>query len=195
MLWLDAQNHFCGFVQFYCIPKFHFYIWTILFDISCRVFGYSCCAFGFHNRLLRLNTIISSILFRSESKLIHFFESRFLDESEVIHSRAIGRIWGIFRFCGQNESSVDSHRWVKCFGESMIDSLWEICKSILILILIAFVLGADVFCKHSVWISTNAFLGCPPNPRCCSCVTIVTLMTLVTLFWGYPYTISQIQRH
>ena len=26
-------------------------------------------------------------------------------------------------------------------------------------------------------------------------MTIVTLMTLVTLFWGYPFTISQIQRH
>ena len=85
-LWLDAQNCFCGFVQFCCIPKFHFYIWTILFDIFCLVFGYSCCAFGFHNRLLRLNTIISSIFFRSESELIHFFESRFLDESQVIHS-------------------------------------------------------------------------------------------------------------
>ena len=37
--------------------------------------------------------------------------------------------------------------------------------------------------------------GVYPRPPRCSCVTIVTLMTLVTLFWGYPYTISQIQRH
>ena len=42
--------------------------------------------------------------------------------------------------------------------------------------------GASVFCKHSVWISTNAFLGCTPDPRQHPCVTIVTLMTLVTLF-------------
>ena len=38
-----------------------------------------------------------------------------------------------------------------------------------------------MFCQHSVWISTNAFLVYPRPPRC-SCVTIVTLMTLVTLF-------------
>ena len=37
--------------------------------------------------------------------------------------------------------------------------------------------------------------GVFPRPPRCSCVTIVTLMTLVTLFWGYPYTTSQIQRH
>ena len=52
-----------------------------------------------------------------------------------------------------------------------------------------------MFCKHSVWISTNAFLGRTPDPRHSSCVTIVTLMTLVTLFLGHPYTISRIQRH
>nr|DAM08236.1 MAG TPA: hypothetical protein [Caudoviricetes sp.] len=39
------------------------------------------------------------------------------------------------------------------------------------------------------------FWGCTPVPRHSSCVTIVTQMTLMTLFWGYPYTISQIQRH
>ena len=55
--------------------------------------------------------------------------------------------------------------------------------------------GVDVFCKHSMWSSTCTFLGCPPDPRHSSCVTIVTQMTLMTLFWGYPYTISQIQRH
>ena len=31
-----------------------------------------------------------------------------------------------------------------------------------------------MFCKHSVWISTNVFLGCTPDPRR-SCVTMATV--------------------
>ena len=81
------------------------------------------------------------------------------------------------------------------FSESMVDSLWEVYEFVWVSGLVVLVLGVDVFCKHSVWISTNAFLGCTPDPRHSSCVTIVTLMTLVTLFLGYPYTISRIQRH
>ena len=90
--------------------------------------------------------------------MIHFFESRFLNESKLIHS---GEYTDLYGYMG----------WVLSF------------------------LGVDVFCKHSVWISTNAFLGCTPDPRQHPCVTLVTLMTLVTLFLGYPYTISRIQRH
>ena len=30
--------------------------------------------------------------------------------------------------------------------------------------MIALALGRNMFCKHSVWISTNAFLGCTPDP-------------------------------
>ena len=77
--------------------------------------------------------------------MIHFFESRFLDESEVIHSG------GIYEFV-----------WVSG--------------------LIALVLDRDVFCKHSMWISTCTFLGVCPRPPAQPRVTIVTQMTLVTLF-------------
>ena len=56
-----------------------------------------------------------SRLYQSESELIHFFESKFLDESEVIHSGDSDCIWGNFCFCGQSESDTDSLRRVKCF--------------------------------------------------------------------------------
>jgi len=50
-----------------------------------------------------------------ESELIHFFESRFLNESKLIHSGTIGWIFATFRFCGQSESIIDSLRRVKYF--------------------------------------------------------------------------------
>ena len=47
----------------------------------------------------------------------------------------------------------------------MVALLWGIYEFVYVSGLIAAVLGVDMFCKHSVWISTNAFLGCPPDPR------------------------------
>ena len=67
-----------------------------------------------------------------ESELIHFFESRFLNESKLIHSGAIGWIFATFRFCGQSES--------------IIDSLWGIYGFVWASGLFVTVLGVDVFC-------------------------------------------------
>ena len=77
--------------------------------------------------------IKSSSFVQSESELIHFFESRFLDESKLIHS-------GVY-------TNLYAH------------PLWLPPPA----------LSGNMFCKHSVWISTNAFLGCPPDPRHISC--------------------------
>ena len=50
------------------------------------------------------------------------------------------------------------------FSESTVDSLWGIYGFVWASNLIVTVLGVDMFCKHSVWISTNAFLGNPQTP-------------------------------
>ena len=96
-------------------------------------------------------------LYQSESELIHFFESRFLDESEVIHSWECTNLY------------VCRVRFPSFWGRRvLLAQRLDIHKRI-----------SGVF----------------PRPPRCSCVTIVTQMTLMTLVWGYPYTISQIQRH
>ena len=96
-------------------------------------------------------------LYQSESELIHFFESRFLDESEVIHS-------------------------------------WECTNLYVCRVRFPSFWGRRVLLAQHVVIHMH-ISGVYPRPPRCSCVTIVTQMTLMTLFWGYPYTISQIQRH
>ena len=90
-------------------------------------------------------------------------------------------------FCGKFSNQVDAFRcrflpvvqivsllkeWirtdslfrVKIFGWIRSDSLWSIYEFIWVSDLIVTVLGVDVFCKHSVWISTNAFSGVSPRP-------------------------------
>ena len=103
-------------------------------------------------------------------------------ESEVIHSEAIGRIWGVFAFVGKVNQALIHSDESNIFSESAVDSLWEMYKFVWVSGLIAIVLGVDVFCMHSMWISTCTFLGRTPDPRHSSFVTIVTQMTLVTLF-------------
>ena len=69
----------------------------------------------------------------------------------MIHSWAIGRIQGEFRFCGQ--------------GESTVDSIWEIYDFVRASGWVAIVSWRNVFCKHSVWISTTHFWGEPQTPE------------------------------
>ena len=73
----------------------------------------------------------------------------------MIHSWAIGRIQGEFRFCGQ--------------GESTVDSIWEIYDFVRASGWVAIVSWRNVFCKHSVWISTTHFGVNPKPPRLRKC--------------------------
>ena len=87
-----------------------------------------------HHNAYRIQEMPShnSSTWENESELIHFFVSRILDESKLIHSGAYTNLYGC--------------------------PVW-----------LSPLLGVGAFCKHSVWISTNAFLGCPPDPRHISC--------------------------
>ena len=73
----------------------------------------------------------------------------------MIHSWAIGRIQGEFRFCGQ--------------GESTVDSLWETYDFVRASGWVAIVSWRNVFCKHSVWISTTHFWDEPQPPAVEKC--------------------------
>ena len=59
---------------------------------------------------------------------------------------------------------TDSLYRVKIFGWITGDSLWGYTNLYGHLGWVLSFLGVDVFCKHSVWISTNAFLGNPQTP-------------------------------
>ena len=61
-----------------------------------------------------------------ESELIHFFESRFLDESKLIHSGAIGWVLRHFAFVGKVNLSLIHSDELNIFSESTVDSLWGI---------------------------------------------------------------------
>ena len=69
----------------------------------------------------------------------------------MIHPLAIGWIQGKFRFCGQ--------------GESTVDSFWEIYDFVRASGWVAIVSWRNVFCKHSVWISTTHFWDEPQTPE------------------------------
>ena len=73
----------------------------------------------------------------------------------MIHSWAIGRIQGEFRFCGQ--------------GESTVDSFWEIYDFVRASGWVAIASWRNVFCKHSVWISTTHFWDEPQPPAVEKC--------------------------
>ena len=73
----------------------------------------------------------------------------------MIHSWAIGWIQGEFRFCGQ--------------GESTVDSFWEIYDFVRASGWVAIASWRNVFCKHSVWISTTHFWDEPQPPAVEKC--------------------------
>ena len=72
----------------------------------------------------------------------------------MIHSWAIGRIQGEFRFCGQ--------------GESTVDSFWEIYDFVRASGWGAIVSWRNVFCKHGRSVATGQPAekptGTAPNP-------------------------------
>ena len=78
----------------------------------------------------------------SESEVIHFFESRFLDESELIHSGDPG--W-MGAFVGNVNQTLIHSDESNAFSESTVDSLWGIYEFVCVSGLIAPALGGDMF--------------------------------------------------
>ena len=92
----------------------------------------------------------------------------------MIHSWAIGRIQGEFRFCGQ--------------GESTVDSLWETYDFVRASGWVAIVCWRNMFCKHSVWISTTHFWGEPQTPAVEKCYDFLNYSHFpLTGWWALYY--------
>ena len=87
----------------------------------------------------------------------------------MIHSWAIGRIQGAFRFCGQ--------------GESTVNSLWKIYDFVRASGWVAIVSWRNVFCKHSVWISTTHFWGEPQTPAVEKCYDFLNFGQFLLTGW------------
>ena len=64
----------------------------------------------------------------------------------MIHSGAIGRIWGNFTFVGGVNQTLINSEGSNVFSESMVDSLWGIYEFVWVSGLVVLVLGVDVFC-------------------------------------------------
>ena len=78
-------------------------------------------------------------------------------------------IQGEFRFCRQ--------------GESTVDSFWEIYDFVRASGWVAIVSWRNVFCKHSVWISTTHFWGEPQTPAVEKCYDFLNFGQFLLTGW------------